>query len=129
MDSMPAYDASTGTVFCSDVFITAGEGPAVTDRDESDAMLDVYRMVGIFPSKRHLDSALDKIEAVGPSTLACHHGSVKGGRAVSGYLRALRENDVTGLTEWNPMAEARADPTKRPVRVCVSVLCVTGTTR
>lgn len=48
---------------CSDVFITAGEGPAVTDRD--------------------------------------------GGRAVSGYLRALRENEMTGLTEWNPMAETR----------------------
>lgn len=104
-DSMLAYDVSTRTVFCSDVFISLGEGPAVTDRDESDAMLDAYRMIGIFPSKRYLDSALDKIAAVGPATLACHHGSVKGGGAVSGYLRALRENDVTGLTEWNPMAE------------------------
>ncbi|HWM06105.1 MAG TPA: hypothetical protein VNP92_27490 [Actinophytocola sp.] len=75
------------------------------DRDESDAMLDAYRTIGIFPSKRHLDSALDKIEATEPATLACHHGSVKGGRGVQGYLRALRENDVTGLTEWNPMAE------------------------
>jgi flavorubredoxin len=104
-DSMLAYDATTGTVFCSDVFISLGDGPAVLERDESDAMLDAYRMVGIFPSKKHLDSALDKIEAVDPTTLACHHGSVKGGAAVSGYLRALRENDVTGLTEWNPMAE------------------------
>ncbi|MFC5994582.1 hypothetical protein ACFQE5_10210 [Pseudonocardia hispaniensis] len=104
-DSMLAYDAATGTVFCSDVFISLGDGPAVIDRDESDAMLDAYRAIGIFPSKRHLDSALDKIEAVGPVTLACHHGSVKGGRAVWGYLRALRENDVSGLTDWNPMAE------------------------
>jgi flavorubredoxin len=39
-DSMLAYDATTRTVFCSDVFISLGEGPAVTDRDESDAMLD-----------------------------------------------------------------------------------------
>jgi flavorubredoxin len=104
-DSMLAYDASTGTVFCSDVFISFGEGPAVTDRDETDAMLDAYRMVGIFPSKPHLDHALDKIEAAGPTTLACHHGSVKGGAAVHNYIRALREHDVTGLTEWNPMAE------------------------
>ena len=104
-DSMLAYDETTRTVFCSDVFISLGEGPAVIDRDESDAMLDAYRTIGIFPSKRHLDSALDKIEATGPATLACHDGSVKGGRGVQGYLRALRENDVTGLTEWNPMAE------------------------
>jgi flavorubredoxin len=104
-DSMLAYDETTRTVFCSDVFISLGEGPAVTDRDESDAMLDAYRMIGIFPSKPHLDSALDKIEAAEPATLACHHGSVKGGRGVQGYLRAMRENDVTGLTEWNPMAE------------------------
>ena len=104
-DSMLAYDANTGTVFCSDVFISLGEGPAITDRDETDAMLDTYRMVGIFPSKRYLDSALDKIDAVRPTTLACHHGSVKGGAAVNGYIHALRENDVTGLTEWNPMAE------------------------
>jgi hypothetical protein len=64
-------------------------------------------MIGIFPSKRHLDAALDKIEATEPVTLACHHGSVKGGQGVAGYLDAMRENDVTGLTEWNPMAEAR----------------------
>src|SRR5215218_3083469 len=50
-DSMLAYDETTRTVFCSDVFISLGEGPAVTDRDESDAMLDAYRMIGIFPSK------------------------------------------------------------------------------
>ena len=106
-DSMLAYDATTRTVFCSDVFISLGEGPAVTDRDESDAMLDAYRMIGIFPSKRHLDAALDKIEATEPATLACHHGSVKGGQGVAGYLHAMRENDLTGLTEWNPMAEAR----------------------
>jgi flavorubredoxin len=100
-DSMLAYDETTRTVLCSDVFISLGEGPAVTDRDESDA----YRTIGISPSKRHLDSALDKIEATEPATLACHHGSVKGGRGVQGYLRAMRENDVTVLTEWNPMAE------------------------
>ena len=33
------------------------------------------------------------------------YAETKGGRGVQGYLRAMRENDVTGLTEWNPMAE------------------------
>ncbi len=67
-------------------------------------MIEVYKMVGIFPSRAHLDAALNKIEAVGPETLACHHGSVKAGR-VGRYLAAMREHDVTGLTEWNPMRE------------------------
>jgi hypothetical protein len=88
------------------VFITPPGGPAVLDSDHSDAMLDSYRMVGIFPSRAHLDAALDKIEAVAPTTLACHHGSVKGGQ-ITPYLRALREHDVTGVTEWNPMREPR----------------------
>src|SRR6266542_2101007 len=70
------------------------------------AVRDSYRMVGIFPSRAHLDAALDKIEAVAPTTLACHHGSVKGGQ-ITPYLRALREHDVTGVTEWNPMREPR----------------------
>ncbi|GAA2446589.1 hypothetical protein GCM10010191_74590 [Actinomadura vinacea] len=104
-DSMLAYDESTGTLFASDVFATLTlQGLPVTDDDDSEAMLGLYEWIGIFPSKPHLDAALDKIEALAPRTLACHHGSVKGGR-VEPYLRTLREHDVTGLTDWNPMRE------------------------
>jgi flavorubredoxin len=81
-ESMLPYDATTRTVFCSDVFIGPDGGQPIIDTDQSDAMLEVYRTVGIFPSKQHLDAALDKIEAVGPQTLACHRGSVKGGRLI-----------------------------------------------
>ena len=82
------------------------------DGDHSDAMLDSYRMVGIFLSRAHLDAALDKIEAVAPATLA-HHGSVKGGQ-ITPYLRAVREHDVTGVTEWNPMREPGGLTRSRP---------------
>ena len=101
-DSLLAFDETTGTVFTSDVFITPGAGPAVTDQDRTEEMLATYRMVGIFPSRAHLDAALDKIEALKPRTLACHHGSVIDGK-IEPYFRALREHDVTGVTEWNPM--------------------------
>lgn len=103
-ESMLAWDATTRTVFCSDVFIGPDSGHATTDADQSDYMIEMYRSVGIFPSRAHLDHALDKIEAVRPQTLACHHGSVKTGR-IPAYLQVLRETDVTGVTEWNPMAE------------------------
>jgi flavorubredoxin len=101
-DSLLAFDETTGTVFTSDVFITPGAGPAVTDQDRTEEMLATYRMVGIFPSRAHLEVALDKIEALKPRTLACHHGSVIDGK-IEPYFRALREHDVTGVTEWNPM--------------------------
>lgn len=35
---------------------------------------------------------------------------------------ALRENDVTGLTEWNPMAEAGGPYKKTHACVCFSTL-------
>ncbi|MEV3991069.1 hypothetical protein AB0J57_19370 [Streptomyces sp. NPDC049837] len=103
-ESMLPYDPTTGTIFCSDVFIGPEEGRAMTDADQTEAMIETYKTVGIFPSRAHLDSALDKIEAVHPRTLACHHGSVKTAK-IGTYLQALREHDVTGVTEWNPMLE------------------------
>jgi flavorubredoxin len=104
-DSMLAYEEATGTLFASDVFATPTMGGrAVSDGDDSDAMIGFYRTVGIFPSREHLDAALDKIEALEPTALACHHGSVKGGEPLP-YLRTMREQDVTGVTYWNPMRE------------------------
>jgi flavorubredoxin len=112
-DSMLAYDTTTRTLFSSDVFISPGGGPAVTDRDETDRMLDVYRKIGLFPSRPHLNAALDKVEALDLATLACHHGSVKASN-LSSYLQALRENDVTGVTQWNPMREPATLSPARP---------------
>jgi flavorubredoxin len=103
-DSMLPYDQSTSTVFCSDVFIQPGLRPPTTGEALVEEMLAAYRMVGIFPSRAHLNSALDKIEALDSQVLACHHGSVITGQ-IQSYIQALREHDVTGVTAWNPMRE------------------------
>jgi flavorubredoxin len=103
-DSLLAYDETTRTVFSSDVFTTPGAGPAVTSRDRTDEMLALYRRNGIFPSRAHLNAALDKIESLAPRTLACHHGSVVDGQ-VERYIHALRDNDVTGLPGTSYMQE------------------------
>ena len=105
-DSMLAFDQTTRTQFCSDVFIQPGAGPATTDGAQIEAMIATYKMIGIFPSRAHLDPALDKIEARNPSVLACHHGGVVTSQ-IPAYIQALRDSDVTGLTEWNPMQEAK----------------------
>lgn len=103
-DSMLAWDETTRTLFSSDVFISPGDGPPVAAGDETDAMVEAYRQIGIFPSRAHLDAALDKIEAISPATLACHHGSVKAS-AISSYLAAMRRADVIGIVAPSPMAE------------------------
>ena len=105
-DGMLPFEHTTGTQFCSDVFIQPGPGPATTDEAEIEGMLAMYKMIGIFPSRAHPDSALDKIEAQNPKVLACHHGNVITGQ-IPAYIKAMRESDIIGVTEWNPLREAR----------------------
>jgi flavorubredoxin len=73
-----------------------GNGPAMTDRDVSQEMVETYRRSGIMPSMRHLHAALDKLEPLPVRTIACHHGSVLTGN-LQPYFKALRDNDVTRL--------------------------------
>jgi flavorubredoxin len=95
-DSLLAYDHTTRTLFSSDLFLQPGRGPALTDRDVSEEMIDYTRSIGLFPSQAHLVAALDKIELLQPETLACHHGTVKVGH-IATHLAAFRLHDVTGL--------------------------------
>ena len=68
--------------------------------------MEMYENIGVFPARAHLDSALAKVEAREPQVLACHQGSVITGQ-IPAYINAMRERDVIGLSEWNPMREAR----------------------
>jgi flavorubredoxin len=108
-DSLLAYDETTGTLFSSDLFLQPGTGPALTDRDISEEMVAYTRSLGLFPSQAHLVAALDKIEALRPVTLACHHGTVKAGQ-IAAYLRAFRDNKVTGLPPADPVHSSIAVP-------------------
>ena len=103
-DSMMAFDDTTKTLFSSDLFIEAGDGPGLVDDDRSDAMAGFYSAIGFLPSKAHLDMALDKIDALQPQTIACHHGCVKGGR-IDAYLAAMRGLELRAV-DWNPLLMA-----------------------
>jgi hypothetical protein len=72
-------------------------------------MVSYTRSIGLFPSRTHLDAALDKIDRLGPATLACHHGTVKTG-AVEAHLQAFRLHDVTGLTPADPVHTSISPP-------------------
>jgi len=102
-DSLVVFEETQGVLYSSDLFGQPGDGPAATDHDLSDLMVESYRLNGLMPSMRHLHSALDKLDpfmseamngALAIQTVACHHGSVLTGD-LSPYFRALRENDVT----------------------------------
>lgn len=56
------------------------------------------------PWEEDTNVALDKVEGVKPKVLAYHPVSVLSGK-IPAYIRALRQNDVIGLTDWNPMKE------------------------
>lgn len=94
-DSMLAYDETTGNLFSSDLFLQPGTGRALTDRDISEEMVTYTRALGL-PLPSPPGRGIDKIDALEPVTLACHHGTVKAGQ-IPAYLRAFREHNVTGL--------------------------------
>jgi flavorubredoxin len=108
-DSMLAYDETTRTLFSSDLFLQPGRGPALTEGDRSEEMIDYTRSIGLFPSQAHLVAALDKIDLLQPETLACHHGTVKAGH-IATYLAAFRHHDVTGLSPSDPVHTSTATP-------------------
>jgi hypothetical protein len=69
------YHFAVAYVTCLSYAIHERSGPRALS--ETDAKVGVHRQVGILPSRAHLDVALDKIKALSPATLACHHGRVK----------------------------------------------------
>ena len=104
-DSLVVYESTQGVLYSSDLFMQAGQGPATTDLDVSEQMIESYRRNGLLPSMKHVHSALDKLdpllddsEGPGIRTIACHHGSVLTGDPRP-YFTALRENDVTAQLE------------------------------
>ncbi|MFQ6028448.1 MAG: FprA family A-type flavoprotein [Dehalococcoidia bacterium] len=97
-DSLLVFEDTQGTLFSSDLFIQPGLGKAVTDRDLSEQMVELYRRGGLMPSMKHLHRALYKLEPLDIKTIACHHGSVLNGN-LHPYFQALWDQDVTGLAD------------------------------
>jgi len=97
-DSMLVYDETDRTLFTSDLFIQPGDREPVAAEDRSAEVVEFARFSGAFPSQKHLETALDRIEPLDVETIACHHGSVLTGDPRR-YYRALRENAVGDIIE------------------------------
>ena len=97
-DSMLIYDESDRVLFTSDLFMQPGDREPITSEDRSEEIVEFSRFTGLFPSQKHLEVALGRIEPLAVDTLACHHGSVLHQDPTALY-RAMRENAVGDVVD------------------------------
>lgn len=90
-DSMMVVEETTKSLFPSDLFIQPGDQPPVVSENLGDAMCALYRAVGIFAHEDPVRKVVDRIEALNPQWIHAMHGGTLTAAALSGYVRALRE--------------------------------------
>ena len=92
-DSMMVFEESTRSLFPSDLYLQPGDQPPVTGENLSDAMIEVYRGIGIFAHENPVRTVVDRIEALDPAWIHAMHGASLTGDALPHYNKALREQD------------------------------------
>ncbi len=92
-DSMMVVEESTGSLFPADLFLQPGDQPPIVTENLADAMVDVYRRVGIFAHERPVRRVVDRIEALGPRWVHAMHGGTLTQEAWPAYAEALREQE------------------------------------
>jgi flavorubredoxin len=92
-DSMMVFEESTASLFPSDLYLQPGDQPPVVKENLSDAMIEVYRAVGIFAHEEPIRAVVDRIEGLDPAWIHAMHGGTLTGDVLPAYDRALREHD------------------------------------
>jgi len=104
MEAQVLVEETTGTVLCGDLFTQLGPAPAFTTGDIVAAALEAEAVLTTAPPGPAVPSALRRLAAFEPRTLATMHGSAYEGDA------------VTALTDLADAWEVRfggTDPTRR----------------
>jgi flavorubredoxin len=92
-DSMMVFEESTQSLFPADLYLQPGDQPPVVTENLSEAMLEVYRAVGIFAHEDPVRAVVDRIEALDPGWVHAMHGGTLTREAVPAFNRALREQE------------------------------------
>jgi flavorubredoxin len=92
-DSMMVYEETTGSLFPSDLYLQPGDQPPVVSENLAEAMIGVYRAVGIFAHEDPVREVVDRIEGLTPSWVHAMHGGTITGDALHHYTTALREQE------------------------------------
>jgi flavorubredoxin len=102
-DSMMVYEETTGSLFPADLYIQPGDQPPVVTENLSEAMIGLYRAVGIFAHENPVRETVDRLEALAPKWVHAMHGGTIAGDALAPYTNALREREFG----WNGMLLGR----------------------
>jgi flavorubredoxin len=92
-DSMMIVEESTNSLFPSDLYLQPGDQPPVVTENLSDAMIEVYRGVGIFAHENPVRAVADRIEQFAPDWIHSMHGGTIKGESLHYFTSALRERE------------------------------------
>jgi flavorubredoxin len=91
-DSMMMFDETSKSLFPSDLFIQPGNNNPVLADDLSDAMIQMYRAVGIFGSEVPVRQTTERLIKLEPRMVFPMHGSCLDHSVFSKYTDALMNN-------------------------------------
>lgn len=91
-DSMMMFDESSKSLFPSDLFIQPGNNNPILTDDLSDAMIQLYKAVGIFGSEVPVRQTTERLIKLEPKMIFPMHGSCLDHSVFSKYTDALMNN-------------------------------------
>ncbi|HKX82216.1 MAG TPA: FprA family A-type flavoprotein [Nitrososphaera sp.] len=92
-DSMMVFEESTKSLFPSDLFIQPGNNKPVSSDDMSEAMIGLYRAIGIFASETPVRHTVKRLARLEPQMVFPMHGSCIDGSMFTKYADALMKNE------------------------------------
>jgi flavorubredoxin len=92
-DSMMVFEESTQSLFPADLYLQPGDQPPVVTENLSQAMLEVYRAVGIFAHEDPVRAVVDRLEELDPAWVHAMHGGTLTRASVAPFNQALREHE------------------------------------
>ncbi len=92
-DSMMIFEESTKSLFTSDLFMQPGFNKPVLSDDLSEAMIGLYRAVGIFASEKPVRETTRRLAGLKPKMVFPMHGSCIDSSMFGKYTDAILKND------------------------------------
>ena len=90
-DSMMVFEETTSSLFPADLFIQPGDQPPVVEENLTQAMLELYRISGIFAHEAPVRRVIDCVEQLDPAWFHPMHGGSFTRALAPRFYRALRE--------------------------------------
>ncbi len=93
MNSMMIFEENTKSLFTSDLFIRPGLNKSVTSDDLPDAMISLYRAVGIFATEAPVRETTKRLAGLDPNMVYPMHGSCIDRSIFGKYTDVTVKND------------------------------------